>query len=647
RYARWLDDWAGICQDKKGCGMITSAMNETPELTTRTPASAHPLQRYLERLFARHRDCREGTVADYIPELGKADPGWFGISIATIDGQVYEVGDTRREFTIQSISKPFVYAMALQDNGLASVLDKVGVEPSGDAFNSISLHTGSGRPYNPMINAGAIAASGLIHGADQQDKMDRILETFSAFAGRRLSVDETVYRSERDTGFRNFAIGYMLRNFDILRSDPVPTLDLYFRQCSILVNCRDLAVMAATLANAGVSPITGKVALDAACVPQVLSVMATCGMYDYAGEWIYRVGLPSKSGVAGGIIGVLPGQMGISVFSPPLDPRGNSIRGIRVFTDISRELDLHLFKVSRAVKSVVRTRYTASQVSSKRLRREADTRFLNDAGRRVVVYDLQGDLSIFSIEMVIRDMLELGAEATYRILDFRRVLGAEAPAIDLLTSFLRQCRDQGYTSVLTGLEAQPEIAAQLAGSAGEGCAADWMTARDVDAALEICEDLLLEESMPSEGTSQRVELEDFDICRGFDSERIATLKGMLQFRRFEAGQSIIRRSEPADSFYFLISGQVSVTIDLPDGGQRRLATCTPGMLFGEMAVLERRPRSANVRADGPVECYEMTIADFDQLTTSQPELKVRLLQNFARALSMRVRKLTDEVRVLS
>src|SRR5262245_32471901 len=227
-----------------------------------TRRGVHPLATYLQELHRKHAGCTEGEVASYIPELTKADPRWFGITVATVDGHVYEVGDTRQPFTIQSISKPFVYALALQDHGRDAVLAKVGVEPTGDAFNSISLHRDNGRPFNPMINAGAIASTGLVRGATAEERVERILALCSQCAGRGLSIDENVYRSERDTGFRNFAIGFMLRNFGIIESSPEPILDAYFRQCSILVTARDLAVMAATLANGGVCPLTGAAAVD-------------------------------------------------------------------------------------------------------------------------------------------------------------------------------------------------------------------------------------------------------------------------------------------------------------------------------------------------------------------------------------------------
>jgi glutaminase len=605
----------------------------------------HPLATYLQALHRKHAGCTDGEVASYIPELTKADPRWFGIAVATIDGHVYEAGDTRQPFTIQSISKPFVYALALQDRGRETVLRKIGVEPSGDAFNSISLYRDSGRPLNPMINAGAIASTGLVRGEDDQARFERILELCSACAGRRLDVDDSVYRSERDTGFRNFAIGYMLRNFNIFESAPEPILDAYFRQCSILVTCRDLAVMAATLANGGVCPVTGETALEARHVPQVLSVMATCGMYDYAGEWIYRIGMPSKSGVGGGIIGVLPGQMAIAVFSPPLDARGNSVRGIRVFNDLSDDFRLHLLQTPPLHRHVVRRRYDASAIGSKRLRRGAQARVLAENGERIVVFELQGELTMFSIERVIRDILALPRSVESLIVDFRRVFSAELPALDLWLAFLDGARGRFDRIVLTGSSHDAVLRDRLA-LAPNGAEAPYTCMEETDAALELCEERLLAR-LATADAGAAVRLEDFDVCAGLDPASVETLRRVLEHRRYVAGDVIIEHDGPPTHLFFLAKGVVSVVTDLPGGGTHRLTTCTPGMLFGEMAILERRPRSADVRADTAVECWAMSADSFDRLTATHPELKVKLLENFAHQLALWVRKLTDEVRTLS
>ena len=303
-----------------------------------------PVHDYLREVHQEFAALKDGAVATYIPELAKADPDWFGICLVTANGAVYEIGDTGQPFTIQSISKPFVYGLAMEDNGRNGVLEKVSTEPTGDAFNSISLEPGSGRPRNPMINAGAIATAGLVEGRTANGRFKRVLDTFGVYAGRDLTLDEAVYRSESETGHRNRAIGHMLRNFDILTTDPMPVVELYFKQCSISVTCRDLGTMAATLANRGVNPVTGKQAIRGEYVESVLSVMETCGMYDYAGEWAYRVGIPSKSGVGGGIVGVIPGHFGIGIFSPPLDAKGNSVRGIQVCQELSERYGLHAFE---------------------------------------------------------------------------------------------------------------------------------------------------------------------------------------------------------------------------------------------------------------------------------------------------------------
>jgi glutaminase len=366
-------------------------------------------------------------------------------------------------------------------------------------------------------------------------------------------------------------------------------------------------------------------------------------MYDFTGEWIYRVGMPSKSGVGGGIIGVLPGHMGIAVFSPLLDPRGNSVRGIRVFSDLSADLELHLYQASRSLKSVVRRRYHAAQVGSKRLRPQAELQTLAQFGRRITIYDLQGELTLFSMDRVIRDILELPREVDYLIVDVRRVFHAERPALKLFLDFIRTGADRYREVILTGSEQAAAILEEV--RTGQG---DWplRLISETDAAIEFCENQLLEEVRTAGDTLQHAELDDFDLCQGLDPARIEVLRGFLEPRCYEAGQWIIRSGDPADALFFLTSGRVSISVDLPDGSLKRLATCAPGMLFGEMALLERRPRSANVQADEPVTCYVLPVEGFERLTVSHPDLKVQLLENFAKTLSLRVRKLTDEVRTL-
>ena len=301
------------------------------------------LKEFIQHLYEKYRHLDEGSLASYIPELTKANSDWFAISVVTKAGQVFEVGDSVENFTIQSISKVFVYGMALEDRDRHTLLEKIGVEPTGDPFNSvIRLDENSKRPDNPMVNAGAIATASLIKGTDPTDKLNRMLDMFRRYVGHGVHVNAPVFMSERATGHRNRALANLLLNFGIIDNNIEEILDLYFQQCSVVVNCHDLAVMAATLANRGINPITQDKAIAPCYVRDVLSVMYTCGMYNYAGEWAYKVGIPAKSGVSGGIIAVIPDRAGIAVYSPLIDHRGNSVRGIKVFEDLAEEFKLHL-----------------------------------------------------------------------------------------------------------------------------------------------------------------------------------------------------------------------------------------------------------------------------------------------------------------
>lgn len=324
--------------------MAASSRNDLAALVQQTKAVASPFRTYLNDLHQRFAPVKDGKPADYIPELARANPDHFGISVVTVDGKRFGAGDSAQPFTIQSISKPFVYGLALEKHGRDFVNSKVGVEPTGDAFNSlIRLDEKSKRPHNPMINAGAIAVADLIRGADLPERMRQMNDMFRRYIGRDLHVDMSVFSSEKVTGHRNRAIAHLMLNFSMIGGSVEETLDLYFQQCSILVTSQDLATMAATLANNGVNPVTGERAVQAKYVRDLLSVMYTCGMYDYSGNWAYSIGLPAKSGVGGGILAVVPGRMGIGIFSPPLDERGNSIRGIKTCQTMVEELGLHVF----------------------------------------------------------------------------------------------------------------------------------------------------------------------------------------------------------------------------------------------------------------------------------------------------------------
>lgn len=357
----------------------------------------------------------EGEVADYIPELAAADPEPFGIALTSMAGRTYGVGDCDTPFTIQSISKAFVYALAVEDHGMEAVLQRVGVEPSGEAFNAIKLEAGTGRPPNPMVNAGALMTTSLVRAQYPEERLERILSTLSAFAGRRLEVDEAVATGELNTASRNRALGYLMEGAGSLQEPVEEVLWAYCQQCAILVTATDLAVMAATLANGGVNPVTGKAVVDEDVAVRTLAVMATCGMYDFSGEWLLRVGLPAKSGVAGGLIAVSPAEFGIGTFSPRLDAHGNSVRGIAVAEALAERFDLHLMHHSGETAPVVY-----------REEREA----LPQGGEAVTVA-AQGSLEFSATEQLLAaiDAAVRGSEddapAAVLIVDLHRVTRAE------------------------------------------------------------------------------------------------------------------------------------------------------------------------------------------------------------------------------
>lgn len=326
--------------------------HDLKSLTSSIQSVASPFRSYLVDLHQKYQTLNDGAVADYIPELALAKPEWFGICVVTKDGQIFEVGDCSQLFTVQSISKAFVYGMALEDHGRDYVNSKVSVEPTGEAFNAIVLDEKTNRPHNPMVNAGAIATADLIKGSGGTERLKRMLDLFRRYTGREIDLNVPVFLSEKATGNRNRAIAYLMLNFGMVTNRIDETLDLYFQQCSLMINAKDLAMMAATLANGGVNPVTGERAIDERYVQDVISVMLTCGMYNYSGEWMYRVGMPAKSGVGGGITAVVPQKLGIGVFSPSLDEKGNSVRGIKVCEELSKDFGLHLFNVAKPAKDL-------------------------------------------------------------------------------------------------------------------------------------------------------------------------------------------------------------------------------------------------------------------------------------------------------
>jgi glutaminase len=606
-----------------------------------------PIQEYLSDLHRRHVHDREGKVADYIPELSKANPDWFGICLATIDGHIYEVGDSRQLFTIQSISKPFVYGIALEDNGRDAVLAKVGVEPTGDAFNSISLDPVTGQPANPMINAGAIATTSLVEGATTQKKMARILEAFSRYIGHDPGLDEAVYRSEAETGHRNRAISHLLRNFNIIPSDPEVGLDAYFRQCSINVNCRDLAMMAATLANNGLNPVTGKRAIPGEYVGNVLGVMTSCGMYDFAGAWIYRVGLPAKSGVGGGIVAVLPGQLGIGIFSPPLDALGNSVRGIKVCEDLSRDLHLHMLRVPNTSAAVIRRTFDSSTILSNRLRSPRETEILRRQGSVIRVIELQGELVFSSMEKVVREAHLAAAASPTIILNFRHVLSINENSIGLLFQLAQALEAEGGRLVLAEAAHLPRIARYFRHQLPEETRESVRFPDDLDAAMEGAENRLLDQHGREKSLEQNLATKDFNLCHDFTADELAEIEGLLKHRRHAAGEIVLKMGDPSTELIFLKRGKVSVQVENSEGERHRVATYSPGMAFGEVAFLDRSPRSAMVLADTDIECAVLHAGEFDRLAEKRSSIAFKLLRNLAIEFSHTIRRSNSALRLYS
>jgi glutaminase len=605
------------------------------------PVVSSPLIEILERVYREFAPDTDGRVATYIPELGQADPNTFAIAVATVDGEVFSIGDAAHAFTIQSISKPLVYGMALEERGKDVVLAHVGVEPSGNPFNSVSVDPRTSRPFNPMVNAGAIVTTALLDASDPGERLARILDTFGNFAGRELSIDEAVFASERATGDRNRALAWLMRSFGMLENDVHEVVDDYFGQCSVLVTCRDLAVMGATLANDGENPITGKRAIHPQHVTNVLSVMSTCGMYDNAGEWLYNVGLPAKSGVAGGVLAVLPGQLGIGVFSPPLDDQGNSVRGVRACERLSHELQLHLLGRSSGIRSVVRRSLRGDEITSNRVRTCSQEDALAGRRRAIGLHELQGDLFFATAEKVHRTVVADLDGIEFVVIDFTHVSSIDEPALCVLDRLAEKLSESGRT-VVAVCESDGGIGSKLTQTA--------MSFVDEDVALEWCEDRLLGNAGVAPPGDMHAELERFDLLDGLGDAELSAIERAMHVRSIEAGTVVIREGQDADELFFLLAGRISVLLPLDanaGGRSRRLATLGSGVAFGEMAMLDEATRSADVVCDARSTVASLSLDALAQLEASYPAISHTIRMNLARLLARRLRSANAQIRALA
>lgn len=600
----------------------------------------------LAEIHATLAPVREGAVADYIPALSKARPDSFGVAIATVDGQVYGIGEADQPFTIQSVSKPFMYGNALELLGPERVLAHVGVEPTGEAFNSVVLDKVNNRPFNPMVNSGAIAVTGLMPGDGPEGRRANMLELLGRFAGRPLDVDEEVYRSECDTGHWNRAITYMMLNSGMIGDDALETLDLYFRQCSVRVTARDLAVMAATFANAGANPLTGDRVMGPDAVRDVLTVMMTCGMYNYAGQWAFEAGMPAKSGVSGCVIAVIPGQLGIGVFSPPLDGYGNSVRGVRACLDISRRFGLHVLSNRPSVGAVVRREARGDAVTSKRRRTLEEARVLEAEGRQTALLELQGALFFGSVERLIRRVTELGPEVRFVVMDFRRVYQIDPTAVGLIARLCAASGDGEPTLLLTGLAADGPLAALRDAVGALDATGALRLEADTDAALEWCEERLLADHRDGRDRA-KLALSRLDIFAGLSREDVRLLETVVQPMIFAKDEIILREGDPARAFFVVARGSVRVVLTLEGGRMQRIADIGPGLTFGEMALIDGGRRSAGVVAEEEVLCYCLSVGALREVSAERPGIMETILSNLARDMSERLRRANREVRALS
>ena len=579
----------------------------------------------LTNVYEACRGNTSGSVADYIPELAAVAPDGFGIALATSDGYVYEVGDTAMPFTIQSISKPFTYGLALADHGEAAVARKIDVEPSGEPFNEISLDPVTERPRNPMINAGAITSASLIEGDSAEDRFERILTAYSNYAGRRLTFNSAVYESEARTGNRNRAIGYMLRSFGIIEDNPDAAVDLYFRQCSIDVTAADLAMMAATLANNGINPRTQQRVLAPALVERVLSVMTTCGMYDGAGDWVASVGMPAKSGVGGGIVAVLPGQMGIAVYSPRLDEHGNSVRGVEACRTMSKKLELHFLHVTRASRSAIRNRYTVAETPSRRRRSEVEQEALAQFGTRARIYELHGDLLFSGAETAVREIGNLDEDLDALVLDVRGVDDVSEVARGMLSALRKQLSARGCRASLV----DPRAVLGQTASSVDPTAPDGRVFGDLGSAIQWAEELLLDRFCVGPRQPEKVLPRDHPVLSGLTAEQYDRVAAVLEYRSYSREELIVSTGQSTAGLFLILAGQASSTFTAPDGSHHRISTLSPGMSFGEMPLLARTKFILAFRAETDLSVAVISDENFAELTRDAAEVKLALLTNLA------------------
>ena len=434
-----------------------------------------------------------------------------------------------------------------------------------------------------------------------------------------------MFASEDRTGHRNRAIGYMLRSFGILEEDPQVTLDVYFRQCSIEVDCRDLSLMAATLACSGVQPISGERVLNPALTERVLSVMTTCGMYNAAGDWVTEVGLPAKSGVGGGILAVLPGQIGLAVFSPRLDRYGNSLRGVAACRRISRDLELHVMHVNRAARSVVRASYSVLEAPSRRQRSPGEQAVLLQYGKKARVYELLGDLQFAGVESVIREISSRAEDLDIIVLDVRGVDEVADVARRLLLALRDELLEAGGEAVL--VDPHDALLKSDTGSADGNRPVRRFT--DLNSAVEFAEDIVITRHADPGVAVESIEIDDHPLLIALSPTHRAALLSRLLIRRYEHGDQLVRINQEPKGLFLILGGMVDMGIAIPsasDHTRRHLSMFTVGTTFGVVYALARRPYEIDAYAVGPVRAAVLEMAALDQFSEREPDIMLSLLR---------------------
>ncbi|PXA76267.1 glutaminase A [Auritidibacter sp. NML100628] len=618
-----------------------------------------PLQDYLEQLVTDLRPMRHGAVNPVTDSVVNPNPDHLSITLTTVNGQQYSAGDVDQRFAIQSIAKVFAYALALDDLGPQKVGEKVDVEPSGDSFNEISLQSGTGRPDNPMINAGAIATVGLIKGRGGRNRIGRLMHAFeeaSAGCDRELKIMEQIYRAENKHGHRNRALAWLLRSFDIIESDPEPIVDDYFRQCAVGLTSAELSMMAATLARRGENPVTGRQVFTPETVRQVVSVMNTCGMYDSAGNWAIDVGLPAKSGVDGGIMVVLPGQLGIGVFSPPLDEHGTSVRGAAAIARITSDLGLHYADAPPLGRSTLRAHYSLADAFSGVIRSTDLSRAVSAYGHRCQILEISGDLGFAETEALQRSIVEFDDDVSTIMIDLNGIDEFGRSAIRVLASLASKLnadnRDlaiidhedrlvdhiMDFVNSTEGLDVEDPREKAKAASEGELVLSDGPRSASSNAevqgtfrlfenraaALEWAEHRLAQRYAQDNLPASSEEPESAPLFEFLDDRDVDVLAAIMERRKYKAGEIIRRAGQPFGGIYFIRSGRVETTSHGSGGARYRQTYLSPGTTFGEIALGRSGRQVSTIRAVDDVVCLVLTAQMIASVEETDPNLAIKL-----------------------